>query len=94
MAFLMTDLGKRGDIHLIMELGLSLIFVGKKTLEVAAAIAACQYSIGVIFEVAICNILNMEPGNTLIRSAKRKNSIRLKKAEKASSEVGRSIGRS
>ena len=38
--------------------------------------------------------MNIEPRNTLIRSAKKKNSIRLKKAEKEISEVRRTIERS
>ncbi len=53
------------------------------------AFATCKFSMGATFKVAICSILNIEPGSTLIGSAKRKDSIRLKKAEKASSESGR-----
>ena len=49
----------------------------------AVAIAACQFSMGATFKVALCKTLGIEPGNNLIRSTTRQSKKRIKLAEKA-----------
>ena len=54
-------------------------------METAVAFAACQFSMGATFKVVLCKVLNLEPGDSLERSAERKDIARVKKAEKAAS---------
>ena len=58
------------------------IFVGRRTLETAVALAACQFSMGSTFKSLLCKTLGLVPGNNLEREAAR-SAERLKKAEKA-----------
>ena len=58
-------------------------------METTVAFAACQLSMGATFKVALCRMLNLEPGDSLERSAERKDIARVKKAEKAASVSGK-----
>ena len=62
------------------------IYVGRRTLKAAVALAACQFSMGATFKVLLLNLLGMEAGETLKRFVKEKDCERIKLAEKASSD--------
>ena len=61
------------------------IFVGRRTLETAVALAACQFSMGATFKQILRKTLGLVPGDNLERQAAARNVERLKKAEKANS---------
>lgn len=61
------------------------IFVGRRTLETAVALAACQFSMGATFKQILCKTLGLVPGDNLERQAAARSVERLKKAEKANS---------
>ena len=59
------------------------IFVGRRTLETAVALAACQFSMGSTFKSILWKTLGLVPGSNLEREAAARSAERLKKAEKA-----------
>ena len=65
------------------------IYVGRRTLKTAVALAACQFSMGATFKVLLLNLLGMEAGESLKRFVKEKDCERIKLAEKASSEAAK-----
>ena len=65
------------------------IYVGRRTLKTAVALAACQFSMGATFKVLLLNVLGMEAGENLKRFSRDKDCKRIKIAEKASSEAAK-----
>ena len=59
------------------------IFVGRKMIETAVAIAACQFTMGATFKVTLCKMLGIEPGSTLVRFTREESKKRVKLADKA-----------
>ena len=60
-----------GSLHaIIWKICRKAIFVERKNVETAMAIAACQFSMGATFKVTLCKTLGMEPGNNLIKEKK------------------------
>ena len=65
------------------------IYVGRRTLNTAVALAACQFSMGSTFKVLLLKLLGMEAGENMKRFLKDKDDERIKIAEKASSEAAK-----
>ena len=65
------------------------IHVGRKTLDTAVALAACQFSMGATFKTILCKILGLVPGENLKRKAAASTALRLERAEKASTVVAK-----
>ncbi len=65
------------------------IYVGRRTLSTAVALATCQFSMGATFKVLLFNLLGMEAGQSVKRYLNEKDAARVKLAEKASSEVAK-----
>ena len=65
------------------------IYVGRRTLSTAVALATCQFSMGATFKVLLFNLLGMEAGQSVKRYLNKKDAARVKLAEKASSEVAK-----
>ena len=61
-------------------------YVGRKTIETAVALAACQFSMGATFNLVLCRMLRLEPGKHLEASSEERNKDRIRKAEKAASK--------
>ena len=61
------------------------IFSGRKTVETAVSLAACQFSMGASFKSTLCKVLNMEAGSFMEEASRKKDLKRLSKAEKAHS---------
>ena len=58
-------------------------FVGRKTIETAVALAACQYSMGATYKAILCQKLQIEPGSALQSMALQNSIKRIQKGEKA-----------
>ena len=66
------------------------IFVGRKTIETAVSLAACQFSMGANFKTVLCKALEIEPGAFLKAASTEKNIKRLQNAnKKATAEAKR-----
>ena len=59
------------------------IFVGRKMIGTAVAIAACQFTMGTTFKVTLCKKLGIEPGSTLVKCTREESKKRVKVADKA-----------
>jgi len=66
------------------------IYVGRRTLNTAVALAACQFSMGSTFKVLLLKLLGMEAGENLKRFLKGKDDERIKIAEKHHQKLQRS----
>ena len=64
-------------------------FVGRITVENAVCMAILQFSLGSTFKEALCKLLGFSPGAYLKQCSKKKDRIRLIKAEEASSDVAK-----
>ena len=82
----MTQNANESLHNLIWRLCPKVTFVGRKTFETAVSLAICQFSMGATFKVALCEALNMAPGQILQKSTVAKNADRIDKAERASSK--------
>ena len=60
-------------------------YVGRRTVQTAAALALSQFSLGATFKVLLFKILEMEPGRELEASSHEKDRKRIALAERASS---------
>ena len=65
------------------------IYVGRKTLDTAVALAACQFSMGATFKTILCKILGLVPGENLKRKAAASTALILERVEKASTVVAK-----
>ena len=61
------------------------VYVGRKTMQTAMALAVCKYAMGASFQIVMCRVMELEPGKILKETAKKKDLKRLKRAEKAAS---------
>ena len=57
------------------------IYVGLRTLRVAATLAFAQFSMGASFKILICKVMGMDPGRNMEIHAKKKDFERIQKAE-------------
>ena len=64
-------------------------FAGKRTIEMAVALAVCQFSIGDSFTSVLCRILGIEQGLHSQVFARKKTLKRLKKARIASTDTAK-----
>ena len=81
----MTQNANESLHNMIWKICPKTIFVGRKTMETAVAIAACQFSMGATFKVALCKALGVDPGSSLVKFAARESRKRVELAEKAAS---------
>lgn len=65
------------------------IFNGRKVIETAVNLAACQFSMGSTFKVVLCHVLKIAPMQNMLMSANEKNAKRIKLAQKAKSCVSK-----
>ena len=65
------------------------IYVGRKTVDTAVALAACQFSMGATFKTLLCKTMGLVPGENLKRKAAARTALRLEKAERASSVLAK-----
>ena len=65
------------------------IYVGRKTVDTAVALAAFHFSMGATFKTLLCKTMGLVPGGNLKRKAAARTALRLEKAERASSVLAK-----
>ena len=81
----MTQNANESVHNMIWKICPKTIFVGRKTMETAVAIAACQFSMGATFKGALWKALGVDPGSSLVDFAARESRKRVDLTEKAAS---------